>query len=103
MLNNLIRSQATRRWRTNNDIATLLILPGTAPARVLLHSRFRSANEGTTVEALQLASKVSWNRGLHRVFALACVLWLLFVFIGLPLMTSHQRVEFASTMMSFNL
>lgn len=38
---------------------------------------------------------MNYRRGLHRVFALACVLWALAVLVGFPIQAVNRNREFA--------
>jgi hypothetical protein len=43
------------------------------------------------------------RRGAHRVFAVACVLWVLFVIVGLPLQELQRRSESYRVMLGISL
>ena len=41
------------------------------------------------------SKKVNWNKGLHRVFALLCVLWMGFVFVWYPMDKMNKAAVYA--------
>jgi hypothetical protein len=48
-------------------------------------------------------TRINWARGIHRVFLLLCVIWALFVWIGLPVMQARQASDFAVMIYGFNI
>jgi hypothetical protein len=42
------------------------------------------------------SKKVNWNKGLHRVFALLCVLWMGYWFVYLPWEAKQQATKYAA-------
>lgn len=40
-------------------------------------------------------SGIAWRRGLHRLFILFCVLWAVFILIGIPIKKAQQSFELA--------
>ena len=41
------------------------------------------------------SKRINWNKGLHRVFALLCVLWMGFVFVWYPMDKMNKAAVYA--------
>lgn len=50
-----------------------------------------------------IKKSVNWSRGFHRLFSVLWVLWIIYLFIGIPIQQIHQAEEFAISMYKSDL
>ena len=56
------------------------------------------AKGGVVKEAQSKQGAITWRRGFHRIFAACCVVWALFVMLGIPLQQANQAQGMAAAM-----
>lgn len=95
-------ARRARNGRLSGE-AGIRIRGRTYPLRAIYNVPFSALWPTNMNDRSRTAAAINWRRGFHRVFALLCVLWVLFLFVGYPIKMANDASGFAARMHSSSL